>query len=554
MNETLGVQNRSREVVARFLEETVRKLDWAAARVAWVEADHMRVEPWCLADDAPVELAFLRVAADAQFTLSSTLFQQFLEPTIIAPGELRCSSPIAKPLSDAGVPSLVVLDVAGVLDFDARFVFVPRPNRVITPEACASLGAAAQLIPTVLRQEFERGEARRGSQHDSLTGLLNRRGLKALTEQNTSEGKRAVVFVDVDRFKSINDLHGHAVGDEILADVGTQLAKRIRPADLVARMGGDEFVMVAHDVVDEEAAIIVAQRLVSAVARDHLVSSGDVIAVSVSAGVVMWQPDRDLFDVIRDADELMYQAKRIGGGIAARDQQGRILVVNAAGGVGRELVDTGRAPLEVAPIFDLARDRRWGVHLILRGELCQFEPARIISLVQQRLGAAMPEDPTARHILLEPVGRGWAGGDLLLNTVTQLARDLGVPVTVMVDGHAESAELRLVALEIRARAVAAFALARVGSSAADVRLIAATEPEIVVLDRDLCMNLMNYSHSGSPVRVVSGMAKAVGAFLVLIGPLNDSNTSPNTIDAAQLLAWGGDAVIASESRQQEGVS
>jgi diguanylate cyclase (GGDEF)-like protein len=553
MSDDLGPRGRSREVLARFLEETMRKLDWAAARVAWVEPDGMHVEPWHLADDPPAELAFLGLAAQAQATLLFTPFQQFLEPTIVAPDELECSRGIAEPLRSAGIQSLAILDISGVLDFDARLTFVPRPNCVITPEACVLLSAAAQLMPTVLRQEFERGLAQRGAQRDALTGLLNRRGLQDLVQQSTGVGTRAVVFVDIDRFKSINDLHGHAVGDEILTDVGVQLAKRIRPADLVARLGGDEFVMVAHDVIDEEAAIIVAQRLVSAVARDHLVSSGSVVSVSVSAGVVMWQPEFELVDVIRDADELMYQAKRIGGGIAARDQHGRVLVVNAVGG-GRELVDTGRAPITVAPIFDLARDQQWGVHLILRGELCQFEPAHIVSLVQQRLQAAMPGNPTLLHVLLEPVGRGWASGDLLLDLVTKLASDLGVPMTVMVDGHAESADLRLVALEIRARAVAGFALARVGSSAADVRLIAATEPEIVVLDRDLCVNLMNYSRSGSPVRVVSGMAKAVGAFLILIGPLNDSNTSSNTIDAAQLLAWGGDAVIASESRQQEGVS
>jgi len=126
----------------------------------------------------------------------------------------------------------------------------------------------------------------------------------------------------------------------------------------------------------------------------------------------------------------------------------------------------------------------------------------------------------------------------------------------MVDGQPESAELRLVALEIRARAVAGFALARVGSSAADVRLIAAVEPEILVLDRDL---FMNYSHTGGSIRVVSGMAKAVGALLVLIGPLSSgsssgSNESTKTIDAAQLAVWGGDAVIASESHQQEDLS
>jgi len=176
--------------------------------------------------------------------------------------------------------------------------------------------------------------------------------------------------------------------------------------------------------------------------------------------------------------------------------------------------------------------------------------------VQQKLGAALPDDPTLRHLLVEPVGRGWASDDRLLDTVARLASDLEARVTVMVDGQPESAELRLVALEIRARAVAGFALARVGSSAADVRLIAAVEPEILVLDRDL---FMNYSHTGGSIRVVSGMAKAVGALLVLIGPLSSgsssgSNESTKTIDAAQLAVWGGDAVIASESHQQEDLS
>lgn len=153
--------------------------------------------------------------------------------------------------------------------------------------------------------------------HDSLTDLPNRRLLHdrlstALARSGRSDAMLAVMFLDLDQFKEINDTFGHEVGDEVLIGVSRHLSGVLRGADTVARLGGDEFVVVCEDVADEEDLALVADRLLAAV-RTPIQVGSKTITVTASMGVTVAGPmTEDPHDLLRLADQAMYRAKRSG--------------------------------------------------------------------------------------------------------------------------------------------------------------------------------------------------------------------------------------------------
>ncbi len=160
---------------------------------------------------------------------------------------------------------------------------------------------------------------------DLLTGLLNRRGLQeradTLFRELTGTGRQAaVLFADMDRFKSINDELGHHAGDRVLKEIGGIIRAAVREYDVAARYGGDEFVIVMPDT-DVDNAAGVARRLQEAVARW---SQEDHISLSMSVGIgVAPQDGHDLASVLRRVDSAMYQGKLADGrgGIRCAGQQ-----------------------------------------------------------------------------------------------------------------------------------------------------------------------------------------------------------------------------------------
>jgi diguanylate cyclase (GGDEF)-like protein/PAS domain S-box-containing protein len=154
--------------------------------------------------------------------------------------------------------------------------------------------------------------------HDPLTKLPNRlllmdRTHQALARLHRSQGPIALLFIDLDTFKAINDTHGHAVGDHLLISVAERLAETLRDSDTVARLGGDEFVLLAEDLESDAEALAVAERVVHALGEPFQVGSTDV-SVFASVGVsVARDPEANPEDLLREADVAMYRAKRAGG-------------------------------------------------------------------------------------------------------------------------------------------------------------------------------------------------------------------------------------------------
>jgi len=153
--------------------------------------------------------------------------------------------------------------------------------------------------------------------HDSLTGLPNRLLLSDRLDQAIrlslrSKAKFALFFIDLDNFKDVNDSFGHAVGDQVLQAVGEALADSMRDSDTVARLAGDEFSMILHDVRDESDLAIVARKIAAALSQPIPVPGGS-LAITASIGVALFpQHGTDPDTLFKKADQAMYAAKERG--------------------------------------------------------------------------------------------------------------------------------------------------------------------------------------------------------------------------------------------------
>ena len=152
---------------------------------------------------------------------------------------------------------------------------------------------------------------------DALTGLANRTSLGPSLEQAVQRtrrrsGKLAVLFIDLDGFKQINDVYGHGAGDELLIELAARLRKHLRSSDLIARLGGDEFLVVLEDVHDTAPVEIVARKLLSEIMRPYSLA-GHEVRVTASIGISVFPDDAiDAAALMKHADTAMYAAKQSG--------------------------------------------------------------------------------------------------------------------------------------------------------------------------------------------------------------------------------------------------
>jgi diguanylate cyclase (GGDEF)-like protein/PAS domain S-box-containing protein len=152
--------------------------------------------------------------------------------------------------------------------------------------------------------------------HDPLTGLANRQLFDELLVRSVYRTDRtraaaAVLYVDLDGFKDVNDLFGHQAGDRVLAETARRLEAVVRPGDVVARLGGDEFAVLCENLTTPADAERIAGRIVDALRRPIPVASG-VSQISASVGVAIATPGESAGSVVSRADQAMYEAKRAG--------------------------------------------------------------------------------------------------------------------------------------------------------------------------------------------------------------------------------------------------
>lgn len=156
--------------------------------------------------------------------------------------------------------------------------------------------------------------------HDSLTGLANRAGFSARINQAIADARQqgaliGVLYLDNDRFKSINDRFGHAAGDALLIEVGLRIRRVLREGDLVARLGGDEFAVLLSPLRCADDAVRIAEKILASMTEPMVLNENTQIDPGVSIGVALY-PDhaQNADQLLRAADKAMYEAKRSGRG------------------------------------------------------------------------------------------------------------------------------------------------------------------------------------------------------------------------------------------------
>lgn len=229
--------------------------------------------------------------------------------------------------------------------------------------------------------------------HDALTGLPNRALFMDRADHLVQRAQRdpgascAVLFLDVDRFKDVNDTLSHAVGDQLLRALAMRVASALRPGDTVARMGGDEFTLLLDGISEHAQAKIVADRIQRAISRVFRID-GHELFVTASIGIALSAPGITAAELLRNADIAMYDAKRRGRGRSAVFDEGthrRAVDRLSREDELRQLVERGLLPVNYQPIVDLASGEIRGFEALARwpGRLPAVAPLDFIAIAEE---------------------------------------------------------------------------------------------------------------------------------------------------------------------------
>jgi diguanylate cyclase (GGDEF)-like protein/PAS domain S-box-containing protein len=255
---------------------------------------------------------------------------------------------------------------------DGRRVWVKATVTAMQPDAGdASLVAVIEDISQ--RKQFEE-ELMHLARHDALTGLANRtllldRVSLAIAQARRSGNQVAMLFLDLDRFKTINDSLGHDAGDRVVIEVGRRLKQAVRDADTVARFGGDEFVVLLPELPTEDIAAGLAQKILNALFEPMLIH-GHELAPACSIGISLYPRDGDNGKtLLKNADAALYQAKAMGRGnyqFYSEEMNARTLDRLTLESGLRHAVERGELQLKYQPQIDLADGAMLGAEALLR--------------------------------------------------------------------------------------------------------------------------------------------------------------------------------------------
>ncbi|MBS7776520.1 EAL domain-containing protein [Acidovorax sp. CCYZU-2555] len=275
------------------------------------------------------------------------------------------------------------------------FAFYFNSPRVQAAELFHQLmvDACVHLCALALEREHTRQRIRQLAFYDGLTGLPNRSLLQAKADQaiataTRSKEKLAVLFIDLDRFKQVNDSLGHPAGDELLRQIAGKLRQDLRASDIAGRLSGDEFVVVLpqSDVVQTTDMV---ERLLELLGAPVTVA-GVALAASASVGIAMFPDDgRDMETLLHRADMAMYQAKSSGRGCFSffssemnQLAQERLALETAL----RQAIQTKQLHLHYQPQVDMETGKLYGVEALARwthAELGEISPVRFIPLAEE---------------------------------------------------------------------------------------------------------------------------------------------------------------------------
>jgi diguanylate cyclase (GGDEF)-like protein/PAS domain S-box-containing protein len=273
--------------------------------------------------------------------------------------------------------------------------------------------------------------------HDFLTSLFNGRRFEQALAQETNSAKRyggggAVLLLDLDHFKEVNDQFGHKAGDDLLKTVASELRSRVRETDVLARLGGDEFGIILHQV-DAQQAEVVADGIVKALRRQTAILGGQQIPVTASVGVALFDGLTNI-EILAAADLAMYEAKEAGRNRCALyrpqvDAEPRLSSRLAEAERIQRALAQDQLELHCQPILDLANNEVSQYELLvrLRTEQGELLPPSAFLYVAERFGTILSIDSwVVQQAVALIAAQAKAGRQLTLN-LNISAKSIGSP-------------------------------------------------------------------------------------------------------------------------------
>lgn len=452
--------------------------------------------------------------------------------------------------SGAALPLLSGGEAVGVL------LFMSAERDTFTPEFVEILERLAANLSFAL-ENFDRADEKQKAEervkylatHDSLTDLPNRVLFGQLLNFSIKTAQRyerrcAVLFIDLDRFKIINDSLGHAAGDQLLTEMASRLRSAVRASDVVARLGGDEFVVLLSEVSDRQHVMSIAQGLLSALSGP-MELTGQECRVTASIGVSIFPEDgADEQTLMKNADMAMYQAKQEGKNDIRffsreiKTQSVDRLVMEA--GLRRAL-ERDELCLHYQPKLDVATGRIAGVEALLRWnhpDLGLLSPLRFIPLAEETgliipigrwvMNAACEQNMAWQREGLPPLmmainvsPRQFAEANLL-RYIDEALRDSGMDPTLlqievtesMVMLNVEKAVQLLDAIQSRG---VRLAIDDFGTGYSSMSVMKRFPIDTIKIDRSFVRDLPQNPEDVAIARAIIDMGKALGLTVVAEG-------------------------------------
>jgi diguanylate cyclase (GGDEF)-like protein len=451
---------------------------------------------------------------------------------------------IDAPLGDAAT-------LCGLLEEDpqAQVILLGDPSGVEAVRLARAAGAVDHLPKATLdgdtleravryaadhRRSVER--LQHGALHDALTGLPNRTLFLDRLEQSLRRARRqgpgsgaAVLFLDLDRFKVVNDSLGHHAGDQLLQAVALRLDAALRPGDTVARMGGDEFTVLLEDLTDAREATVVAERVLATLS-DPFTIAGRELFVSGSIGIALGRADHDPEELIRDADVAMYRAKA--GGKARHAVFDAQMHRNVLARLDletdlRKAIETGSLQVLFQPIVRTTTREIAGFEALCRWDV---EPRDFVAIAEET-GLIVP---LGAFVLREAARRAAEWGVCVsVNVSARQLADPGSPLDVeqaLEQSGAPAEHLRLEVTEsamtqdpegarrtltaLRGRLGVTAHLDDFGTGASSLRFLHRFPGDALKIDGELVLEMLTDPGSHEIVKAIVGLAHNLGMEVV----------------------------------------
>lgn len=519
-----GFLDHSREIISELLNETVKKFGWWGYQTWWVRDGKLVPDNWVIPESSPASLSALGAIRARAIEVRGMSYQI---PALVNAEDMHELQPDAEIYSVAGARHFAAFDTSGMSEFAVRTIFLLPTASALSEESIQSLLTAAFILPKIFRQERARAELFYRSTHDVLTGLPNRRGLDIAIHNSMLAGNqatRAVAYLDLDHFKSVNDTLGHDVGDELLSYVAKQLTANLRPTDFVARLGGDEFIIVAHNVNTSAEGHMVARRLTEAVDGTFTSSAGNSIAVRCSTGVALWRTSEPFTDSLKLADSLMYQAKQVGGGIVVEDLSGNVSYEDPAKGEYPQVEDALGKLTEITTrsIIDNDTGLRWGQYVELDTAMRNLNSTELVNLLVTNLTGYEHGTHSVTHVVMNLPSQFWLKDSLMPEIMEQLrTRIPTISLSVLLHCEVAVGPVLEIAHEIQSRHNVGIFVSNFGNGINELSVLDSLTPLGIVFSPDVIDSLSTPTPKMDSLRISVSIARTLGLLTLALDVRNE---------------------------------